>query len=111
MTEVRDASVVLKELCVDIPTLKLDVKTEETASFSARLIEFKRLNIQQNRVFNERSKLRLSIDLLSRRELELDDMASNLYWGSIAQESRKSSHSTTSAEICADRPGLSAKLA
>jgi len=41
MTEVRDDVVVLKELCVDIPTLKLDMKSEETETFSTRLIDCK----------------------------------------------------------------------
>jgi hypothetical protein len=90
MTEVRDAAVVLKELCVDIQTLKLDMKTEETASFSARLIDFKNLNIQQNRVFKERSRLRLSINLLSRREPSWTTWLLISIRGSIAQESHVS---------------------
>jgi hypothetical protein len=90
MTEVRDSAVVLKEPCVDIPTLKLDMKTEQTASFSARLIDVKKLNIQQNRVSKERSRLRLSIKLLSRRELSWTTWILLSIRGSIAEESHVS---------------------
>src|ERR1700734_173362 len=100
MTEVIDDAVVLKELCVDIPTPKLDMKTEETESFSVRLIDFKKLNIQQNRVYKEGRRIRLNINLLSSREPSWTTWLLISIRGSISQVSRISSRSTTSIETC-----------
>ena len=90
MTEVRDAALVLKELCANIPTLKLDMEIEETESFSTRLIYCKNLNLHQNRIFKERRRMRLNINLLSSREPSWTTWLLTSIRLSIAQDSRVS---------------------